>query len=232
VDHLAITLSRAEGEFLHHQITATQPDSLLGQVLMDGRALDEFLGLRQNAVFDDLVDLPFVRRLSDRRLQRDVRLARLFWDILRGAHIRYNCLLQERFGKELLRREFAGQWSEWRKQMRSLSWDQWNTSVMWEVVASGGRQVKRHTRDFINEWVALAQNLPSNTTAFDKPVFRQERANKRGRARLRLDNRNETVNGWIGIASLNYRLPQAWRIVTDIHQAETGKADASVGFER
>ena len=229
-ERLSITLSQAEGEFLRQQMTATQPDSLLGQILMDGRALKEFLKLRRNSPFDELAELPFVGRLINRCLQRDVRLAALFWDILRGAHIRYNCLLQGRFGEESLRRQFDKEWSEWREEMRTLAWDEWDTALMWEVVASKGGQVRTWTRRFIDQWTEKARSLPSDLSVFDDLVVKQEWANKRRRARLRFGNRDESVNGWIGISQLNYRLPQAWRVVTDIHHAETGKADASVGF--
>jgi len=230
LDRLTITLSKAEGEFLHQLMAATQPDSLLGQIMMDGRALAEFLALRENATYDELADLPFVAHLADRRLRQIVRLAKLFWDLLLGAHVRYNCLLQERFGEESQLRKYARQWSDWRDRMRTFPWNEWNTEMMWEMVASNGGQIKSHTREFINRWIELARRLPSNSSDWDNWVIRQERANKRTRARLRPDNRDEQVSGWIGIGALNYRLPQAWRIVDDIHRAETGKADASAGF--
>ena len=230
MDRLSITLSEAEGEVLRQQMTATQPDSLLGQVLMDGSALSEFLTLRPTSPFDELADLPFVGRLTNRCLQRDVRLATLFWDILRGAHIRYNCLLQGRFGEESLRRQFDEEWSRWRERMRTLVWDEWDTTLMWQVVADNGGQVRPWTKRFVDQWTERARRLPSDVSIFDDLVVKQEGSNKRRRARLRSDNQDESVSGWIGIRELNYRLFQAWRIVTDIHQAETGKADASVGF--
>jgi hypothetical protein len=230
LDRLTITLSKAEGEFLHQLMAATQPDSLLGQIMMDDQALGEFLALRKNATYDELADLPFVAHLADRRLRQIVRLAKLFWDLLLGAHVRYNCLLQEKFGEQALRREYARQWSDWRDRMRTFPWNEWNTGMMWEIVAGNGGQIKWHTREFVERWIELAKQLPSNNSDFDNYVIKQERANKRARARLRPDNRDEKVRGWIGIDALNYRLPQAWRIVDDIYRAETGKADASAGF--
>jgi hypothetical protein len=230
MDRLTITLSKAEGEFLHQFMAATQPDSLLGQIMMDDRALGEFLALRENATYDELADLPFAARLANRQLRQIVRLAKLFWDLLLGAHVRYNYLLQERFGEEASRREYARQWSDWRDRMRTFPWNEWNTGMMWEMVASNGGQIKSYTREFIERWIELARRLPSNNADFDNCVIKQERANKRTRARLRPDNRDEKVRGWIGIEALNYRLPQARRIVDDIHRAESGKADASAGF--
>ena len=198
--------------------------------MMDDRALDQFLALRQNATFDELADLPFVAHLVNSGLRQIVRLAKLFWDLLFGAHIRYNCLLQERFGEEALRREYTRQWSEWRDSMRTFPWDEWNTGIVWEMVSNNGSQIKSHTRNFIEGWLDLARRLPSKNSDFDNWVAKQERANKRTRARLRPDNHDVQVRGWIGIEALNYRLPNAWRIVNDIHRAETGRADARAGF--
>jgi hypothetical protein len=229
MNRLTITLSKPEAEFLHQQMAATRPDSLLGQILMSERAMDEFLSLREHAAFDELADLPFVARLPG-RLRMVIQLAKLFWDIFFGAHIRYNCLLQKQFGEASSRKELASEWSEWRDRMKSFPWKDWDTATIWELVSINGSDVRPWTRRFIEGWIDEARGLPTDTSGFDQLVIRQERANKRTRARLRADNRDEKVSNWIGIRALDYRLSQAWRIVDDIHRAETGKAVASVGF--
>jgi Family of unknown function (DUF6361) len=229
-DRLTVTLSMPEGEFLYQQIVAKQPYSLLGQILRDDRALDEFLALRENPTFDDLAELPFIARLADSLLRQSVRLAKLFWQILLGAHIRYNCLLQDRFGEAGRKAEFLREWVEWRDRMRSFQWADWDTTSMWELIVARGSDVKPWTYRFIEDWIKLSRLQPAGTADFDELVVKQERANKRGRARLRPDNRDEQVEDWIGIRALEYRLPQARRIVDDIHRARTGKADPSVGF--
>ncbi len=90
--------------------------------------------------------------------------------------------------------------------------------------------VKPYTKQFIDRWIALARLLPPSNSEFDDCVERQERANKKTRARLRPGNYDEQIRGWIGISSLSYRLPQAWQIVNDIDRAERGEADSSAGF--
>jgi hypothetical protein len=229
-ERLSITLSEAEGEFLHQLIAASQPDSLLGKIMLDDTALREFLALCEDASFSDLADLPFVRNLADRRLRQIVRLADLFWNLLFGAHVRYNCLLQERFGTEARGREYLREWSEWRTRMRTFPWKEWDSTAMWDIIAMSDTHIKPHTRHFIDGWIDLAERLPSDISKFDSCVTSQEWANKRTRARLRPENSDAQVKGWIGIRTLNYRLPQAWRIVSDIYRAENGEADASVGL--
>lgn len=228
-EKLSINLRREEATFLRQQIVATKPESLIGQVLLDSRAQAQFLALSPQASFADLADLPFIKQIPIPELRQTVLRAKLFWDLLRGAHIRYNCLLQDRFGLVKLAREYAGEWAAWRRDIKSFPWSQWDTAAMWGYVAIAGGRVQRATRTFIERWIELAAKLPSENALFDECVIRQERANKRARARLRPDNRTEKVSGWIGIEALAYRFPQAWRIVNDIHQAESGKAVANVG---
>lgn len=227
---LTITLTNPEAHFLHQQITATQPDSLLGQILMDDVALHEFLALHGRSTFRDLAELPFVGRLADSRLRNVVRLAHRFWDIFYGAHVRYNCLIQARFGGAAGRKETLGQWAEWRDTMESFPWAEWDTSALWEIVSANGSEVRPYTRRFVEGWIAEAERRSANTARFDELVTKQERANKRMRARLRPDNKDERASEWIGIRALDYRLSQALRIVDDIHSAETGKVDANAGF--
>ena len=222
-ERIAITLQRNEASFLRQQIVATQPQSLLGQILMDTRAQDQFLALSQNATFADLAALPFIKQLPSPELRQIVLRAKLFWKLLYGAHIRYNCLLQVRFGTSTLAREHASQWAAWRQNMRAFPWSQWDTEAMWAYVLKAGGRVRGFTEKFVERWIELAGSLPPQNSMFDECVIRQEKNNKPGHARLRLDNRSEQVSAWIGIDRLNYRLPQAWRIVGDIHQAESGK---------
>jgi hypothetical protein len=220
-EKLSINLTRDEASFLRQQIVATRPDSLLGQILVNQHRLEQFLALPEAADFSQMAALPFIKQVPDPRLRQVVCRAKLFWDLLSGAHIRYNCLLHERFGIAALARQFTAQWAEWRREMRDFPWTQWSTEDLWSYIHEAGGQLNRRTRDFIEKWIQLARDLPPENAPFDKCVVQQEGANKRSRARLRLDNRDDRVEAWIGISSLNYRLTQARTIVNDIHQAES-----------
>lgn len=229
-DDLAITLSREEAEFLRHQISASQPSSLLGQILLDPEATEEFTMLSDRSAFGDLLDMPMIQKLPDRRLRRIVFLADAFWQILRGAHIRYNLLLQHRFGGESQASSLLTQWQEWMDDMRQFDWGEWDTDEVWQLVTEHSSQVRPWTTRFVNGWLDAAHRGESRLSAYDDLVTHQEASNKRSRARLRPDNRDESVGEWIGIQYLSYRLPQAWRLVTDVYRAETGEADPDVGL--
>ncbi len=227
---LAITLTKEEAHFLRQQICASCPESLLGQVLLDAAATEEFTMLSERAEFAQLMHLPTLRRSSVARLRRVVYLADAFWQILRGAHVRYNLLLQRRFGAPEQESKLDDSWRDWLAQMRSFDWNAWDTEEVWQLVAEHGSRIGPWTGRFVNEWIDAASRGESDMTVYDELVTHQEAANKRSRARLRPGNRDESVGEWIGIQSLTYRLPQAWRLVTDIHKAETGEADPDVGL--
>lgn len=229
-DDLAITLSKDEAEFLRHQISASQPSSLLGQILLDPKATEEFTMLSDRSAFADLLDMPILKQLPDQHLRRVVFLADAFWQILRGAHIRYNLLLQQRFGTETQASSLRTQWQEWMDDMRRFEWSEWDTDEVWQLVSEHGSQVRPWTTRFVNGWIAAAHQGASRSSVYDDLVMHQEASNKRSRARLRSDNRDESVGEWIGIQYLSYRLPQAWRLVTDICRAESGEADPDAGL--
>lgn len=224
LDDLDIAMTEEEATFLHRQITATRPKSLLGQILLDPEALDQVLKL-PSAAFDDFAELPFIRTLKHPELIRTVQHARDFWRILEGAHIRYNCLLQGRFGTKDRKDEFEEAWQEWREKVSPFP-ENWDTGFLWEIVSQRGSQVWRYTRDFIEDWIQETRKGAHDVSHCDNLVIKQERNNKRARARLRSANHSDSVDSWIGLDVLNYRLPQVRRIVQDIYEGQKGVKDA------
>jgi hypothetical protein len=226
---LSITLTRDEAEFLRHQVTSRVPDSLLGQILLDRSATRQVVSLAKRAAFKDFVDLPFIKNLPDAALRYRTCLALDFWRIMEGAHIRYNCLLQERFGTPRQKENVEEKWNDWKKSMRNVNWRERDSETMWSLVRARGSRVPGYTKAFVDSWIHQAQLPRPDRVECESLVMRQERANKRGRARLRPNNRDEQVNEWIGLSALEYRLPQVKQFVIDIHRGETGKADADAG---
>jgi hypothetical protein len=228
-NNLSITLTAGEAEFLRQQITATVSDSLVGQILLDDQATEQLLKLGGNASFPDFADLPFVRRLKHNDLRQAVEHARNFWVILEGAHIRYNCLLQGRFGTSQGKEECEGYWDTWREEIATFDWATWDTDYVWRLVEQHGSKVPEPTRHFVNGWIAETRRTVSNPVACDQLVANQERANKKSRARLRPGAKDEHVKGWVGLRELDYRFPQVRTLIEDIHRAESGEADPDVG---
>ena len=224
-NQMDIVLTDEEARFLRQQITATQADSLIGQILLDETALNQVLKLSGNARFETFAELPFIQNLNNSELVRTVEHARDFWRILYGAHIRYNCLLQEHFGEQELYDEFEELWEEWCEDISDFP-SHWDTSFLWERVASHGSRLPSYTRNFVEMWIEETRNGARNTDQCNELVRIQEQNNKRGRARLRPKNQGEQVGEWLGLSTLEYRLPQVRRIVRDIYEGEREAADA------
>ena len=215
IETLTVHLSKEEASFLSSQIAARVSRSLLGQILLDPEVRKAFLDLPEDWNFTTLADeAPFLVQFPD-PLQRIIAAARDFWQLMHGAHIRYNCLLQERHGNHELRAEFETKWSDWRTTLQSFKWDRWETGFLWELTKLHHRKVREHTIQFVESWIDGSRDA-ADPKFLDELVTRQERFNKKSRARLH-PTTNESVGKWIGIDDLNYRLNVARTIVNDIH---------------
>ena len=215
LESLTIYLSQEEASFLSRQIEVRVPRSLLGQILLNAELRTKFLALPSDWNFTTLADeAPFLVQLPD-HLQRIISAARDFWQLMYGAHIRYNCLLQERHGNSELRAEFETDWSDWQADLQSFSWNRWETSFLWELTKLHHRKVRDHTIIFVESWIDGSRD-GADTQFLDELVTRQERFNKKSRARLH-PTAEESIGKWIGIDDLNYRLNVARTIINDIH---------------
>lgn len=226
---LSITLTATEAEFLRQHITANVPDSLVGQILLDGQASSQLLKLQRKATFSDFVELPFVRHLKNAELRQALQHASDFWTILEGAHIRYNSLLQDRFGTPEGKQECEEYWEQWRERIGDFAWESWDSSYVWRLVEQHDSKVSAATRSFVDGWVFLARSAGRELDACDRLVINQERSNKKSRARLRPGAKDEHVKGWIGLRELDYRFPQVRALVEDIQRGESGEADPDAG---
>ncbi len=231
-DNLAITLRLEEAAFLRGRITASVRDSLLGQILTDRDAIKQVVSLAGDAPrFADFAELPFIKSLKSEELRRVVQHARDFWRILKGAHIRYNCLLQERFGTEqVLLAQFEKAWSDWVEDMHNYDWGAWNKHFMWSLVGQHGSRIRRETKDFVEGWTEQARSGAPYLPECNRLIIAQEFANKNGRARLRSGAKDQRgPDRWIGLEMLDYRLRQVRTLVEDIERAESGEANADAG---
>lgn len=226
---LAITLTMREAEFLRQQITARVPDSLLGQILLDDRAAGQLIRLKASATFDEFAELPFIRGLKHPELKKTVYHARDFWTLLEGAHIRYNLMLEDRFGTRDGVEECESYWHAWRERLGKFDRRNWDADFVWEVVRQHESKVPPFTSNFVNGWIDQARAGATDVQACDRLVEKQELCNKGERARLRKNAKDVRLDGWVGLSTLDYRLPQVKTIVTDIIRGENGEADPDVG---
>ncbi len=214
IDSLSVHLSSEEANFLSNQIQAKVPESLLGQILLDPQVRTDFLELSADWNFTSFADeSPFLQQFPD-DLQRVIAAARDFWQLMLGAHIRYNCLLQQRHGTASVETEFEDQWRGWVQELESFRWDRWQTEYLWYLTELHRRRVRGHTTQFVESWIDGIRGSV-DIKKLNELVVRQERLNKNARARLH-PSAEEKVDKWIGIEDLNYRLNVARTIISDI----------------
>jgi hypothetical protein len=213
---LKLHLSFDEATFLAAKIAATVPRSLLGQILMDAENRTTFCELADKVSVTNLFeDAQFVNRFDDGL--RSVMLgARDFWQLLKGAHIRYNVLIQRKQSTTAKQEEFEQEWNKWLAAMSAFPWDRWNTDLLWQLASKHGRQLREFTKRFVLDWIAAVHDGASEER-YDELVIKQEWRNKHPRARLQ-DGANERRTDWVGIRELDYRFTQARTIVRDIHR--------------
>jgi hypothetical protein len=205
---LSINLAYEEAAFLSDKIIDNHKHTLIGQILKYKKWMNAFV--RANN-FKDMCDLFLEQKFSE-EITTYLKMARDFDGIIHGAHIRYNCLLQERFGTEKRLGEFSTWWNQWWWQITNDGGmvDQFDEDLLFQL----SKTLRPFTRKFVQSWIeGIRKSKPSEF--FDRLVIEQERWNKGGKARLR-PGADEKVDGWIGIDGLSYRFPVARTIVSDI----------------
>ena len=121
--------------------------------------------------------------------------------------------MQGKFGTDAKLNEFSETWDDWWRQITTDGLvHEFDENQLIELSTT----LKTFTRTFVQNWVdGIRKSKP--IPFFDRLVTNQERANKGGKARLRV-GATERVSDWIGIDGLSYRFPVARTIVNDIKQ--------------
>ena len=207
---LTIDLAPEEADFLKHKIIDLYPEILLSKVLKSKDAIKDFL---KSKSFQDMCDMPFVKLLPDKN-QAIIYTSRDFWQIMFGAHIRYNCILHSRHGFEEFKNRCDKLWNEWIDTMKVFNWDTFNRELMWQIAKQHG-VVKIFTENFINQWMDKIKNQDFNTVELDTMIEKQESKNKTSRSKLRLQN-DEKYDKWIGIRNMDFRFGNVQTIIGDI----------------
>lgn len=205
---LFIELKCEEAGFLRDKIIDNHSDKLIGQVLKSKKRMGIFTKFSN---FGDMCDV-FIEKNILNETKTYLKLAKKFDEIIHGAHIRYNCLLQERFGTDAKLDEFTRMWDGWWQGItgNNSTIRNFDEDLLFEL----SHTLRPYSRDFVRHWInGLRKSNPIEY--FDQLVVGQERANKGVKARLRC-GATEKVNDWIGIDGLSYRFPVVRNIVNDI----------------
>lgn len=204
-----IDLTVSEAEVLYDKITRNVPQSLLAHLLV-------YEDLRNNYVSADDFGT-FAKRIEigalPAHLQKIIKISNDFSEIMYGAHIRYNYLIQEKFKNA---QKHSDLWDEWQSNIRQKCFNFEGFSAHDLFIYSS--KTWNVTQIFVSEWIAAIKSSPGHTDIerLDMLVRSQEINNKGHKARLKFGA--EFENGeWFGLQRLTYRFSNARTIVNDIY---------------
>ena len=208
-----LELTLDEAEHFKNKIAEIASGGFLSIVLSNNHFIEEFLQLKS---FSDLPTTLLYKHLEDKHKHyaKVITTAIQFWQLLKGAHIRFNILLQNRQHEEN-QKSFDNHWVEWQLSLQNFNWDSFDITFMWNVVGNHNKRIKQTISYlFINDWIDAIKNHKSEDE-LDRIVKLQERRNKKDRSKLN-DNHSVVYTEWVGISQLEYRLRNVQTIVRDI----------------
>lgn len=193
-DNLSIKLSNQEAVYLKNQIVSSCPDSMLCYVLQENDA--DFLAIQEFDHIEGIQDkLPF-------ELKNYYLLAKQFADFIYGTHLRYNVILSKGESNDVLE-----------------MWDIWHVGIREHASIDLNRIFTLLARNMtLNKFLIDCQSamLQDDIERLDQLVLKRE-IDLKGKTRSKLNNKEDLdYKGWVGISKLQYRLPNAKRLLRDI----------------
>ena len=210
-DKLSISLTVEEAEHLRDRISENMDGSLIAEILQHPDYISEFLELKS---FREIITTSFYKQLCEHN-QKVVKTAVQFWNLLEGAHIRFNILLQnKRIQREPV--SFQEKWENWKDEvLEDFDWGDFDQNFLWEITEKHCN-IKYGTRIFIVNWFENIEHNADGET-LDSLVKYQEERNKKERSKL-IETHHENYSNWVGIDGLDYRLGNVQTITRDIAQ--------------
>lgn len=208
-EELSLDMTEEEAEILNDRIQAKGKGCLIGELMSNDALYEEFQAMGSFMDFaKKAIHVPIPAHL--RQL---IILAHDFSELLYGAHIAYNHLLQQ------LKRpdeHHGALWEEWIKNVRHamIDFEGFEPGNIFEHYAF---RTKSFTRSFVLEWWDLVRHGGEDLQRRNALIINQEKFNKSGKARLAWKKLDDVGEGrWIGLRTLDYRYHKGKGILTDI----------------
>jgi len=211
-------LSFEEARFLRDKILSSphSKSSLLAHIIAQHAA-----DAGDCATFDDLSELDMPADI-----RTDYDLARNFAQLIYGAHIRYNIAFFKSIDQQDKADNVRLEWDEWVSEIGDFDFGAWDT---YQMLRRLHIDTNRHAVGFVARWIdhyAKRLNAVSDSE-LDDFVTRREIQIK-GRDRAKIGNWLEFSGDWIGITRLQYRWPNARKIIADV-EAGLREENAAAG---
>ena len=206
--NLSLELTPDEAEILRDKIISRVKDSAICNLLQNSLLYDEF---KSFSTFREFALKAIALNIPD-ALKKAITLAHDFSELMVGAYITYNCMLQN---AKFTESHFEDDWIEWNERIEAtmINFNGFNPADLFDLAMTA----KNHTRQFIFDWWQFVNSDRSDISLRNQLVENQEFNNKRGKARLRLKKHDDVREGrWIGLKYLDYRYQNAKTILADI----------------
>jgi hypothetical protein len=205
---LTLDLSSHEAEILYNNITAKAKDKILSYLLHYEEVWNIFNAAGSFVNFAETV-LP---ALPNNPIREEIILAHDFSELMYGAHITYNCLLQSAaYNKDTHEEE----WNEWYEGLSENMLDYGHFNL--DKLLSYNLNTRKATIVFVRNWLELVKSPRVNINKRNALVLEQEYLVKRGKARLKWKKFDDVrEEQWIGFRQLDYRYRTAKTIIKDI----------------
>ncbi|MGC9353148.1 MAG: DUF6361 family protein [Mariniphaga sp.] len=209
-EELSIDLDFDEAQFLRDRIISISKNKLIAELLLNEKLWKLYTQAKNFMEFSRAA----ISILDSLELKDTLILAHDFSELMHGAHIAYNNILQGRvFGSY----NFSDEWHDWLENIRQnmIDFENFNPEDLF-VLAPTTRPVSiQFVRDWWENTVAGFPDLSKR----DLLIENQEAAVKGAKARI-MHNKTDDVkeNGWLGLQHFEYRFFQARVILNDIKE--------------
>lgn len=213
-ENITLDLTSEESNLLSDHMREAGRGKLISTLLEN---TDLYKILNSSNSFADFAKTAVKLELNE-EVRRVLILAHDFSELMYGAHITYNYILQkEKFSNNY----FSENWSKWIKNIKKTMIDYKGFEP--DDVLSYTFNVREHTRLFINGWWNFVRSSSHSEKLRNELITNQEYQTKMVKARIK--NKNDKYddvieNQWIGLNKLEYRIPQVKRILSDIKESQ------------
>lgn len=210
-ENLTLDLTFEEADILSHRMREAGTGMLLSVLIEDKVLFKVFKSMRS---YQDFARAAALNHKLDKSVRDMLILSHDFSELMYGAHIAYNCIVQNnRYQND----PFSDEWTKWLNNLSRNMIDYGGFSP--DSVFKNAYNVREHTTKFVYDWWNYISSGAASLKTRDILIEAQEYNTKGAKARIRTGKYDDVKEGgWIGLEKLYYRMPQAKRIISDIYE--------------
>lgn len=212
-DNMTLDLEKEEAYLFSDRIVSMAKGKMIAELASDNTVWQRFVDAEN---FQHFAKAAVQHNLAN-NLTALLTLAHDFSELLYGAHIAYNCLLQQ---TAFSNNHYEEDWDAWLQDLHKnlLRHSMFNPQDLFQYALT----TKGYTIKFVIQWWDLVSQQKVDIKKRNDLIKLQEAHAKGHKARLqwnKLDDVKEEI--WKGIRHFNYRFPNVKTILNDIKEGLT-----------